>query len=195
MPVCVSRGSFDSVNSTAQQLSSFCHCISTLPADITQQEHAERSGTCPPITRLARADKQNTASNLASGAVTTASNLAGSAATAVGLGHSHAEEHLHRSTVPPDTELEPVRKMDSEGLAVFEEEAVRHEVLVKINKLAVWVSLGSDTEARFSADLISEDARHGLKEVAAFDIVIEGQQKKGISVSRPALEGRGESED
>lgn len=29
----------------------------------------------------------------------------------------------------------------------------------------------------------SEDARHGLKEVASLDIVLEGEQKKGISVS------------
>lgn len=32
-------------------------------------------------------------------------------------------------------------------------------------------------------DYNSEDARHGLKEVAALDIVVEGEQKKGISVS------------
>jgi hypothetical protein len=32
------------------------------------------------------------------------------------------------------------------------------------------------------ADLVSEDKRHGLKELAALDLVIEGQ-KKGISVS------------
>lgn len=30
-----------------------------------------------------------------------------------------------------------MRKMDSIGLAVFEEEGVRHDVLVKINKLAM----------------------------------------------------------
>jgi hypothetical protein len=80
---------------------------------------------------------QNTASSLASGAVNTASNLASSAATAVGYGHFHAEEHQHRSTLPPDAEAGQVKKMDSEGLAVFEEEGVRHEVLVKLNKLAM----------------------------------------------------------
>ena len=29
--------------------------------------------------------------------------------------------------------------MDADGLAVFEGKEVRHEVLVKINKLALWV--------------------------------------------------------
>jgi hypothetical protein len=80
---------------------------------------------------------QNTATNLASGAVNTASGLASTAASAVGLGHSHAEEHNHRSTLPPDVEVGQVQKMDSDGLAVFEDAGVRHEVLVKLNKLAM----------------------------------------------------------
>lgn len=108
----------------------------------------------------------NTATNLASGAVNTASGLASTAASAVGLGHSHAEEHNHRSTLPPDAEAGQVQKMDSNGLAVFEDSGVRHEVLVKLNKLAI------------------EDKRHGLKELAALDLVIEGQ-KKGISYYHP----------
>jgi hypothetical protein len=32
-----------------------------------------------------------------------------------------------------------VKKMDAEGLAVFEDKEVRHEVLVKINQLALYV--------------------------------------------------------
>lgn len=50
--------------------------------------------------------------------------------------HSHAEEH-HRPTLPPDAKAEDVQNMDEEGLAAFEEEGVRHAVLVKINKLAM----------------------------------------------------------
>jgi hypothetical protein len=54
---------------------------------------------------------------------------------------------LHRSfrcrtrplsrTLPPDAEAGQVQKMDSDGLAVFEDAGVRHEVLVKLNKLAM----------------------------------------------------------
>ncbi|WWD20870.1 hypothetical protein CI109_105347 [Kwoniella shandongensis] len=80
-----------------------------------------------------------------------ATSLVNTAATYTGLTsptsqtHSHAEEHAHRSTLPTDVmEVGTVKKMDSAGLGVFEEETVRHEVLVKINKLAV------------------EDARHGI---------------------------------
>lgn len=76
-----------------------------------------------------------------------------------------------------------MRKMDSEGLAVFEQEGVRHEVLVKINKLAMCVNLSCRRLITALMNVGSEDARHGLKEVAALDIVLEGEQKKGISVS------------
>ena len=75
--------------------------------------------------------------NAANQAATAATNLAGQAAELAGFGHSHAEEHLHRSTLPPDAEVTPVRKMDADGLAVFEAKEVRHEVLVKINQLAM----------------------------------------------------------
>ncbi|KAK1923277.1 hypothetical protein DB88DRAFT_494466 [Papiliotrema laurentii] len=80
--------------------------------------------------------------------------------------HSHAEEH-HRPTLPPDAKAEDVQNMDEEGLAAFEEEGVRHAVLVKINKLAI------------------DDVKHGLKEVAALDLVQEGGTKKGISYYHP----------
>ncbi|WVF67843.1 hypothetical protein IAT40_002604 [Kwoniella sp. CBS 6097] len=115
----------------------------------------------------------------AKSAATTATNLATSAATTAasytGLGgHSHAEEHASGTgtattgaALPEDAEPSEVRKMDSEGLAVFEEEGVRHEVLVKINKLAL------------------EDARHGLKEVASLDLVGPDGIKKGISYYHP----------
>ena len=53
--------------------------------------------------------------------------------------HSHAEEHQHSTTLPGDATCGAVTKMDSEGLAVFEDPGVRHEVLVKINKLAMFV--------------------------------------------------------
>ncbi|WVQ95390.1 hypothetical protein IAU59_002487 [Kwoniella sp. CBS 9459] len=114
----------------------------------------------------------------AKSAATTATNLATSAATAAasytglgGGGHSHAEEHIGggpgAATLPEDAEPSEVRKMDSEGLAVFEEEGVRHEVLVKINKLAL------------------EDIKHGLKEVASLDLVGPDGIKKGISYYHP----------
>jgi hypothetical protein len=54
-------------------------------------------------------------------------------------GHAHAEEHSHKADLPPDHVAGEVVKMDAEGLAVFEEEQVRHEVLVKINHLAMYV--------------------------------------------------------
>ncbi|OCF35939.1 hypothetical protein I317_00460 [Kwoniella heveanensis CBS 569] len=113
-----------------------------------------------------------TATNLATSAATTAASYTGLAG-----GHSHAEEHTAgagasgstggAAALPEDAEPSEVRKMDSEGLAVFEEEGVRHEVLVKINKLAI------------------EDARHGLKEVAALDLVGPDGVKKGIQYYHP----------
>jgi hypothetical protein len=39
--------------------------------------------------------------------------------------------------MPPDAVAGQVMKMDSDGLAVFEDTGVRHEVLVKLNKLAM----------------------------------------------------------
>jgi len=55
--------------------------------------------------------------------------------------HAHAEEHHHGSTLPPDSTAGEVLKIDDEGLAVFEEEGVRHAVLVKINQLAMCVGV------------------------------------------------------
>ncbi|KAK4688770.1 hypothetical protein P7C73_g1349, partial [Tremellales sp. Uapishka_1] len=108
------------------------------------------------------------ASNAATIATGHATTLANSAAVYTGLaGHSHAEEHLHRATLPEDAEVSPVIKVDTTALAVFEDKGVRHDVLVKINKLAL------------------DDARHGLKEVASLDLVVEGQEKKGISYYHP----------
>jgi hypothetical protein len=49
----------------------------------------------------------------------------------------HGDEHAHRSTLPPDATAGEVKKMDAEGLAVFEGKEVRHECLVKINQLAL----------------------------------------------------------
>ncbi|ORX40852.1 hypothetical protein BD324DRAFT_647757 [Kockovaella imperatae] len=109
------------------------------------------------------------AADLASQATTQVSSLAGQAAEATGLGvggHSHAEEHLHRSTLPPDSQATPVKKMDTEGLAVFEGKHVRHDVLVKINQLAI------------------DDKRHGLKELASLDLVTD-EGKKGIDYYHP----------
>lgn len=54
--------------------------------------------------------------------------------------HSHAEEDTRGSKLPADATAEDVKTVDDEGLAVFEEAGVRHEVLVKINQLALWVS-------------------------------------------------------
>lgn len=114
----------------------FINCTSFITTSTNTQHYAERTCKCS-ASKTTELTSQNTASSLASGAVNTASNLASSAATAVGYGHSHAEEHAHRSTLPPDAEAGQVKKMDSEGLAVFEDEGVRHEVLVKLNKLAM----------------------------------------------------------
>ncbi|WVQ86224.1 hypothetical protein IAT38_008392 [Cryptococcus sp. DSM 104549] len=92
-----------------------------------------------------------------------AKSAATAAATYTGLAHPDPETHV----LPPDAQLGETRKMDSEGLAVFEGEDVRHEVLVKLNKLAL------------------EDARHGLKEVAALDLVGADGVKKGIQYYHP----------
>lgn len=97
--------------------------------------------------------------------------------------------------------------MDSNGLTIFEDHRVKHEILVKINKLALWVfslSLycfmlkerrgeveenekdqtgGWEKWRGLVADQSREDVRHGLKEVASLDLVIEGGEKKGIAVS------------
>ncbi|WVR08760.1 hypothetical protein IAU60_005818 [Kwoniella sp. DSM 27419] len=110
--------------------------------------------------------------DIAKSAAGTATALASNAASAVGLApgagaHAHVQEHRHGSALPSDAECGEVRKMDEEGLKVFESQGVRHEVLVKINKLAI------------------EDARHGLKEVAALDLVGPDGIKKGISYYHP----------
>ena len=79
-------------------------------------------------------DPVGAASNIAN---TAASYLPGSA-SAASQTHSHSEEHsAHGKQLPPDAAAGEVKKMDSEGLAVFEDEGVRHAVLVKINKLAM----------------------------------------------------------
>lgn len=80
---------------------------------------------------------QGAAKTAASAATGTATSLATSAASYTGLGHSHAEEHLHSSTLPPDATVGKVDKVDAEALAIFEDEGVRHDVLVKINQLAM----------------------------------------------------------
>ncbi|WWC65028.1 uncharacterized protein I303_107642 [Kwoniella dejecticola CBS 10117] len=103
----------------------------------------------------------------AKSAANTATNLASTALASTGLtGHTHAEEHTGKN-LPPDSSATSTRKMDSEGLAVFEDEGVRHEVLVKINKLA------------------HEDFKHGLKEVAALELVGPDGIKKGIDYYHP----------
>ena len=85
---------------------------------------------------MTKANSQDAANSAAQ----TASQLASSTAAAVGLtAHSHAQEHQHSTTLPGDATCGAVTKMDSEGLAVFEDPGVRHEILVKINKLAMFV--------------------------------------------------------
>jgi hypothetical protein len=105
----------------------------------TTTHHADCTCRCSlnlAFTLIASPDSsspQNTASSVAQ----SATSLATSAAVAVGLtSHPHNEEHAHRGELPPDSVASKVMKMDSDGLQVFEEQDVRHEVLVKINKLA-----------------------------------------------------------
>ncbi|EIW66262.1 hypothetical protein TREMEDRAFT_74773 [Tremella mesenterica DSM 1558] len=114
-------------------------------------------------------DAATSAANIAT---THAQNIASAAVNAVGYGteqvsNEHEHDHDHRVDLPPDAQVSDIIKMDSDGLSVFEDEEVRHEILVKLNKLAV------------------EDVRHGLKEVAALDLVVEGGVNKGISYYHP----------
>ncbi|WWC92506.1 uncharacterized protein L201_007465 [Kwoniella dendrophila CBS 6074] len=82
------------------------------------------------------------AKSATSGVISGATSLANTAASYTGLGvggrggHSHAEEHLKAGNLPPNSTASSIKKMDSDGLSVFEDDQVRHEVLVKINKLA-----------------------------------------------------------
>lgn len=77
--------------------------------------------------------------NAATAAVNTAAATGTAVLDAVGLGHAaHAEERTGKQ-LPVDATASAVKTMDSEGLAVFEDEGVRHAVLVKINQLAMWV--------------------------------------------------------
>jgi hypothetical protein len=55
--------------------------------------------------------------------------------TATGAAHSHAESV--KASLPEDATAGEVKSIDAEGLAVFEDKEVRHEVLVKINQLAL----------------------------------------------------------
>ena len=92
-----------------------------------------------------------TATNLASSAASYLPGSSPTTATGTGTGtatgtaghdHSHSEEHSSKGKLlPPDAEASEVKKMDSEGLAVFEDAEVRHAVLVKINQLAMYVTL------------------------------------------------------
>lgn len=80
----------------------------------------------------------NTATGAASSVTTAAANITGltpSTSAAAKETHSHAEEP--QSTHPVDATAGEVIKMDTDGLAVFEDKDVRHEVLVKINQLAM----------------------------------------------------------
>ncbi|ORY28012.1 hypothetical protein BCR39DRAFT_536228 [Naematelia encephala] len=109
--------------------------------------------------------------------IDTASNLTTSAAQTLGLqssntttttaGHQDNQGYQHSTPLPPDSTAYPIRSMDTEGLAVFEDERVRHEVLVKINQLAI------------------EDIRHGLKQLETLDLVVQGAEKKGIDYYHP----------
>ena len=108
-----------------------------------------------------------TAVNLASSAAsylpgsspTTATGTGLEAATgAAGHGHSHSEERSTKGKqLPPDAEASEVKKMDSEGLAVFEDADVRHAVLVKINQLAMYVPLLPEWE-RASGRMSRDDS-------------------------------------
>lgn len=98
---------------------------------------------CQPVTQHARASFYLTPQNAATSALNTATAAATSAASTAasytGLGgHSHAEEHAaDAGKLPEGATAGDVKKMDAEGLAVFEDRDVRHEVLVKINQLAL----------------------------------------------------------
>lgn len=77
------------------------------------------------------------ANNALNAATNTTSNLASQA----GLTSTYTEGHKHTSPFPPDViKVSEVQKMDSVGWAVSEEGRVRHEVLVKITQLALFVS-------------------------------------------------------
>jgi hypothetical protein len=80
----------------------------------------------------------NTASNLATTAASYLPTSPTAAVPGATTSYSHAEEYAaHGKQLPPDAEASEVIKMNSEGLAVFEDAGVRHEVLVKINQLAM----------------------------------------------------------
>jgi hypothetical protein len=93
----------------------------------------------------ARTNGQNAASNALTTATTAASSAAVAAGnltgltspttTATGAAHSHAESV--KASLPEDATAGEVKSIDAEGLAVFEDKEVRHEVLVKINQLAL----------------------------------------------------------
>ncbi|KAL7423033.1 hypothetical protein Q5752_002332 [Cryptotrichosporon argae] len=120
----------------------------------------------------------NAATAAASTAASHAAHLASAAANTLGVGstgvdpsapaHAHTHTHMHtHAAVPPDSTVGDVRAVDGEALQVFVDERVRHAVLVKINQLAL------------------DDIKHGLKEVAALDLYVEGGDKKGISYYHP----------
>ncbi|WVO12700.1 hypothetical protein L204_100308 [Cryptococcus depauperatus] len=98
-----------------------------------------------------------------------AKQAAATAASAVGLENSpsHVEDD-HKETLPANATASETKTVDSEALEVFEHESVRHQVLVKLRKLAL------------------EDEKHGLREVAALDLLDEdGYLKRGISYYHP----------
>lgn len=80
---------------------------------------------------------KNAATSAANTLTSTATSVVDQAASYTGLSstHPHAEEHQHSSTILPDSTLGEIKTMDPEGLEVFENERVRHEILVKMNQL------------------------------------------------------------
>ncbi|TYJ57298.1 hypothetical protein B9479_002031 [Cryptococcus floricola] len=99
--------------------------------------------------------------------IDTARNAASAVTSTVAPAHHHSEED-HAKSLPADATAGPIKSIDEEGLLVFEDDAVRHEVLVKIRKLAL------------------EDERHGLGEVAALNLTdAEGEIKKAGQYYHP----------
>jgi hypothetical protein len=85
------------------------------------------------LTLLTHTNSKDAATTTAQTLATHATNIA----SYTGLTTSPVPATVTESGLPPDSQAGQVLKMDTEGLAVFAEKGVRHDILVKINKLAV----------------------------------------------------------
>ncbi|WWC72749.1 uncharacterized protein I206_106713 [Kwoniella pini CBS 10737] len=105
--------------------------------------------------------------------VDTTTNLVSNVIQSTGLTnqsnhHQHNEENFHKnSSLSPNSIINEIKKIDSEGLDIFENDNVKHDILVKINKLA------------------KEDIKHGLKELNSLDLIGPNGIKKGIDYYHP----------